>query len=87
MSFSVGGVGVVGRRSVWNVSSVMRALRTAALASVSCAFVRWLRNAGSAIAARIPMIRMTTRSSIRVKPRLLAHDGVEGSPCHCPLNG
>jgi len=53
----------------WKVSSVTRALRTADLASVSCALVRWLRNAGSAIAARIPMIRITTISSISVKPR------------------
>ena len=30
---------------------------------------RWVRNAGSAIAARSPMIRITTRSSISVKPR------------------
>ena len=31
-------------------------------------FLRWLRNVGIAIAARIPMMIMTTRSSIRVKP-------------------
>ena len=34
----------------------------------SCALARWLRNAGRAIAARMPMIRMTTRSSMSVKP-------------------
>src|SRR4051794_8857089 len=39
------------------------------LASESWPFARWPRNAGRAIAARIPMIRITTRSSIRVKPR------------------
>src|SRR5215210_1454768 len=44
------------------------ASRTADLASVSCARERWPRNAGRAIAARMPMIRMTTSSSIRVKP-------------------
>src|SRR3954451_17798832 len=43
-------------------------VRTWLLASVSCALPRWLRKAGRAIAARMPMIRMTTRSSIRVKP-------------------
>src|SRR3954468_17917507 len=32
------------------------------------AFWRWFRNAGMAIAARMPMMMMTTRSSIRVKP-------------------
>src|SRR3954451_8911972 len=39
------------------------------LASESWPFARWPRNAGRAIAARMPMIRITTRSSIRVKPR------------------
>src|ERR1700710_779811 len=29
---------------------------------------RWLRNAGMAIAARMPMMMITTMSSIRVKP-------------------
>jgi hypothetical protein len=28
----------------------------------------WLRNAGMATAAKIPMMRITTRSSMRVKP-------------------
>ena len=31
-------------------------------------FLRWLRNVGIAIAARMPMMIMTTRSSMRVKP-------------------
>src|SRR4051794_27783383 len=44
------------------------AVRAADLASESCARPRWPRKAGSAIAARMPMMRMTTRSSIRVKP-------------------
>ena len=44
-------------------------LRTWDLAEESCPFERCDRKAGIAIAARIPMIRMTTRSSMRVKPR------------------
>src|SRR3954468_9998974 len=41
---------------------------TSALAAESWAFLRWLRNTGIAIAARMPMMMMTTRSSMRVKP-------------------
>src|SRR5689334_644159 len=43
-------------------------LRAADFASASCPFDRCPRKAGSAIAARMPMIKMTTRSSISVKP-------------------
>jgi len=32
------------------------------------AALRWFKNTGMAIAARIPMITTTTRSSIRVNP-------------------
>ena len=41
---------------------------TSAFAEVSPAFFFWLRNVGMAIAARMPMMIITTRSSIRVKP-------------------
>ena len=34
----------------------------------STPFLRWLRKTGMAMAARMPMMMMTTRSSIRVKP-------------------
>ena len=34
----------------------------------STAFLRWFRKTGMAMAARMPMMMMTTRSSIRVKP-------------------
>src|SRR5213592_13549 len=43
-------------------------LRAFDLAEASCPFERCPRKAGIAIAARIPMIRMTTSNSIRVKP-------------------
>ena len=43
-------------------------VETSALAAESSAFLRWLRNTGIAMAARMPMMIMTTRSSIRVKP-------------------
>src|SRR5664280_1504193 len=39
-----------------------------ALVDVSRPFARWLRNTGMAMAARMPMMIMTTRSSMRVKP-------------------
>src|SRR6185369_17703759 len=42
--------------------------RAADLASASCPLERCPRKAGRAIAARMPMIRITTRSSISVKP-------------------
>ena len=54
--------------SVKYVSIAVWAVRTLLLASESCALARWLRKAGRAIAARMPMIRMTTRSSMSVKP-------------------
>ncbi len=38
------------------------------LTLASAALSRWLRKSGMAIAARMPMITMTTRSSMRVKP-------------------
>src|SRR5437773_6945831 len=38
------------------------------LASASLPLLLWFRNEGIAIAARMPMIRITTRSSISVKP-------------------
>ena len=38
------------------------------LALVSCAFSCWPRKLGRAIAARMPMIRITMRSSMSVKP-------------------
>src|SRR3954468_14684182 len=43
-------------------------LRALDFASASWPFFCWPRKAGRAIAARMPMIRITTRSSIRVKP-------------------
>jgi hypothetical protein len=44
------------------------ALRASDLAEASWPFFCWPRNEGRAIAARMPMIRMTTRSSMSVKP-------------------
>src|SRR3954470_23595672 len=43
-------------------------LRASDLAEASCPFARWPRKAGRATAARIPMIRTTTISSMSVKP-------------------
>src|SRR3954453_11472279 len=43
-------------------------LRAVDLASASWPFCCWPRKAGRAIAARMPMIRITTRSSMSVKP-------------------
>jgi hypothetical protein len=54
--------------SVARVCIMVAALRADETAAESCAFERWLRNVGMAIAARIPMMITTTRSSIRVKP-------------------
>jgi hypothetical protein len=45
--------------------------RASSFAEASVALLFWLRNDGIATAARMPMIRMTTRSSIRVKPPLI----------------
>src|SRR5665647_1346034 len=42
--------------------------RKKAVDSESTAFFRWFMKTGMAMAARIPMMIMTTRSSIRVKP-------------------
>src|SRR5437868_784227 len=42
---------------------------TSLFAPVSWALFFWFRNSGMAIAARMPMMIMTTRSSIRVNPR------------------
>ena len=44
------------------------ALRASDFADASDALSRWPRNVGRAIAARMPMIRMTTSSSMSVKP-------------------
>ena len=51
-----------------HVAATVAALRTRLCAEASFAFWVWLRNSGIAIAARMPMIRITTRSSMRVKP-------------------
>src|SRR5207248_7405977 len=54
--------------SVASVSAAVWAVRAEVFAAASLALPFWLMNDGIAIAARMPMIRMTTRSSIRVKP-------------------
>ena len=54
--------------SVAQVSIASAAVTATDFASASLPLLRWFRNEGMAIAARMPMIRMTTRSSIRVKP-------------------
>ena len=54
--------------SVAHVSTACAAVTAVDFASASLPLLRWFRNEGMAIAARMPMIRMTTRSSIRVKP-------------------
>src|SRR4029079_6137235 len=54
--------------SVAHVSIASAAVTAEDLASASLPLLRWFRNEGMAIAARMPMIRITTRSSIRVKP-------------------
>src|SRR6202041_952559 len=46
----------------------VRAVCASVLAEESYALFFWLSSAGIAIAARMPMIRITTRSSISVKP-------------------
>ena len=38
------------------------------LAALSCALPRWFRKIGIAMAARMPMMMMTTSSSINVNP-------------------
>jgi hypothetical protein len=54
--------------SVAHVSIASADVTAEDLASASLPLLRWFRNEGMAIAARMPMIRITTRSSIRVKP-------------------
>src|SRR3954463_1436253 len=54
--------------SVAHVSAAWAAVIATDFASASLPLLRWFRNEGMAIAARMPMIRITTRSSIRVKP-------------------
>jgi len=49
-------------------SAVVSAVRASSLAEASLAFAFWPMKAGMAMAERMPMIRMTTSSSIRVKP-------------------
>src|SRR5690349_13311391 len=75
--FSVGSIDVIepswavaanALLSVKYVSCAVAAVRASDLALESYALPFWLRKAGMAIAARMPMIRITTRSSIRVKP-------------------
>ena len=61
-------VGVAAAVVSGDVSAAVCAVRAISLACASFALVFWFRNDGIAIAARMPMIRMTTRSSIRVKP-------------------
>src|SRR5215210_85204 len=53
----------VKQASIWETR-----LRTSDFAAESCPLERCVRNAGTAMAARIPMIRITTSSSISVKP-------------------
>src|SRR3954465_5114060 len=54
--------------SVAHVSICDTRLRAFDFASESWPFFCWPRKAGRAIAARMPMIRITTRSSMSVKP-------------------
>src|SRR4051812_9019079 len=54
--------------SVAHVSIWDTRLRAFDFASASWPFFCWPRKAGRAIAARMPMIRITTRSSMSVKP-------------------
>src|SRR4051795_4907836 len=54
--------------SVAQLSTFVAAFFRSALREASTPFLRWLRNTGMAMAARMPMMMMTTRSSIRVKP-------------------
>ena len=54
--------------SVAQVSNACAAVTAVDFASASLPLLRWFRNEGMAIAARMTMIRITTRSSIRVKP-------------------
>jgi hypothetical protein len=59
--------------SVAQVSRALEAVTTTDFASASSPFPRWFRKEGIAIAARIPMIRMTTSSSISEKPLSLRY--------------
>jgi hypothetical protein len=54
--------------STYQVATSLPSTDTSDLTAVSWALARWLRKTGIAIAARMPMMIMTTRSSIRVKP-------------------
>ena len=44
------------------------AFRTSDLAAASCAFWRCPKNVGMAMAAKMAMMMITTKSSMRVKP-------------------
>src|ERR1700683_5525473 len=82
--------------SLAKVCMTVSRVPTWVLAAESLALLVWLRNAGMAIAARMPTIRMTTSSSIRVKPpssveHLRGRGGIVGlldafvtSPCRSP---
>ena len=50
--------------------AALAAVAVALLALASCALARWPRKVGMAIAAKIPIMAMTIRSSIKVKPFL-----------------
>ena len=54
--------------SVAYVSAVVSAVRASSFACDAVALLFWDRNDGMAIAARMPMIRITTKSSMSVKP-------------------
>jgi len=54
--------------SVIQVSTWVAAFLRSDFRDASTPFLRWFRKTGMAIAAKIPMMMMTTKSSIRVKP-------------------
>ena len=55
-------------RAIWHSLAIDE---RSAFAEESLALLAWLRNAGNAIDARMPIITITTSSSIRVNPRLM----------------
>lgn len=60
-----------------SVSNTLAALFRSDLTAASFAVLRWLRNTGIATAARMPITRMTTSSSMRVKPASFLSKGFD----------
>src|SRR5665647_2228143 len=68
ISSTVGKMSLLSTANVWTPTWMVW---TPSLMADSLALSRWLRNIGIAIAARMPMMMITIKSSMRVKPPLL----------------